>query len=112
MDGKAGPGGGGLDPNSSYDTYALWGLNGGLIEDYGVGLGSIGSVGLVAVKEGPLEGSRRPFSWMRGPGLNNDILLNVQKAGTFQYLQRSSSFYAPSVQHFQDDDLTNCYFVR
>ena len=49
-------------------------------------LGSIGSVGLVAVKEGPLRGIPKAFSWDAGPGLNNDILLNVQKVGTFQYL--------------------------
>ena len=97
MDSAGGPGGGGIDENSVYDTYALHGLLGPNLDDYGVGIGSVGSVGLFGVSRSDQEGGDLVFPGLYGPGIDNNIVLG---------LDASSDAKFPAVQHSGDDFLT------
>jgi len=97
MDGAGGPGGGGIDENSVYDTYALHGLLGPNLDDYGVGIGSVGSVGLFGISRSDQDGGDLVFPGLYGPGIDNNIVLG---------LDASSDAKFPAVQHSGDDFLT------
>ena len=112
MDGQGGPGGGGVDSNSIYDTYVLHGLNGPTPQDYGVGLGSLGSVPLLGISYVDLPGGGagqggtvaddKNLAGLRGPGLDNNIWLQNASPNFEENRQR----LRPGVVHDGDDEIT------
>lgn len=79
MDGMGGPGGRGVDENSFYDNIVFPSLYGQDDDDYGLGIGSVGSAPLIGVRTYGEEGAtnllQKAQVGIYGTALSNNILL-------------------------------------
>ena len=76
----------------------MHGLLGPTRDDYGVGIGSVGSVGLFGVSRSEQSEGENILAGLYGPGIDNNIVLG---------LEASSDHKLPAVQHSGDDFLTD-----
>lgn len=82
MDGLGGPGGRGVDGNSFYDNIVFPSLYGDGDNDYGLGIGSVGSAPLIGIRSYGEDGStnflRNALVGIYGTALTNNIFLFKQ----------------------------------